>query len=288
MLEKLTDYLRKEYYLIESHTYYLKLSVAIGLAFLCFILIFDPYDNYLAINRFNIPIPIIQIGYAINLSLTIYGVYWLIFKKSKYSNATGTWKTIHHWLMLIFIMMFSGFTGTIYHRFMMDVGDVDTMYYIGVTIPRSIFIGSVLCVISILLDALHAKNRNTKYISKNDLLVQTSDQTTSVVLQSPSIKQCIEIIPQQIVYLKAAGNYVEIYSKSTQKSTLLRASLHYVADKLRSCTFLKKCHRQYYVNIHEIESFKGNSQRLTLFLKDSDGTIPVSKSYMEDMLYVLK
>ncbi|WP_053002622.1 LytTR family transcriptional regulator DNA-binding domain-containing protein [Kordia jejudonensis] len=285
-MEKLTYYFQQKHQLIDNQNYYLKLAIIIGAVLTVFVYTFDPYDNYLAIPKYEIPIKIIQLGYGINTALVIYGLYWLIFKKLKYANEKRPWKTYHHWLLLIAIMSIAGFIGTVYHRFMMDVGEVATNYYLFVTIPRSILISVPLFIITILLDKLYT----TKNVQKNNTQLETVTPTKTIspnkkiILKSPVVNQCIEVNPSLIGYVKASGNYVEIYSIGDKKPQLLRAPLRFIAEKLKPYHFIIKCHRQYYVNLQHVVNHKGNSQRIVLNLDGLKEIIPVSKSYTSSLL----
>ncbi|PTX61386.1 LytTr DNA-binding domain-containing protein [Kordia periserrulae] len=291
-LSNIQYYFQQQHPLIDDTSYYRKLAIVVGMVLTIFVYIFDPYDNYVAIPKFEIPIKIIQLGYGINTTIVIYGLYWLLFRKLKFSTEHRTWKTYHHWLLLIAILALAGFIGTVYHRFMMDVGDVDTQYYVFVTIPRSIVIAIPLFVITLLLDRLYtSKNTieaSTVAISKSQDNASICESDKKIVLKSPVVNQCVELQPSQIAYIKASGNYVEIHSSETQKVQLLRASLRHVSERLSSYAFLVQCHRQYFVNIQKVQSYKGNSQRIVLQLEASKEQIPVSKSYVKKMLSYLK
>jgi len=285
-LTKLTHYFQQKHQLINNQKYYLKLSVVVGIVLTIFVYIFDPYDNYLAIPKFEIPIKIIQLGYGINTAFVIYALYWLLFRKLRFAGEKRPWKTYHHWLLLVAILSIAGFIGTVYHRFMMDVGEVDSTYYMLVTIPRSIMIATPLFIITLLLDRLYV-NQNT---SSRQLKINTNvlPQNKKIILKSPSVNQCIEVMPSKIEYIKASGNYVEIYATGDKKPQLLRAPLRFVAERIKPYSFLIKCHRQYYVNIQKINNHKGNSQRILLTLETAKDEIPVSKSCVKKILYHLE
>ena len=267
--------------------------MVIGIVLTVFVYTFDPYDNYLAIPKFEIPIKIIQLGYGINTTIVIYFLYWVLFRKLRFANESRPWKTYHHWLLLVAIMSIAGFIGTIYHRFMMEVGEVATSYFMFVTIPRSIMISVPLFIITILLDQLYVNKRSRELVTTSvktpctkEVLKINADE--KIILKSPIVNQCIEIIPSQIGYIKASGNYVEIYTIGDKKPQLLRASLHFIAARLEAYDFIIKCHRQYYVNVHKIDSHKGNLQRILLTLVDTKDLVPVSKSYTKTVISYLK
>jgi hypothetical protein len=290
-LEKLTYYFQQKHKLIDNQSYYLKLSVIMGIVLTVFVFTFDPYDNYLAIPKFELPIKIIQLGYGLNTAVVIYFLYWLLFHKLGFSNEKRPWKTYHHWLLLVGIMCVAGFIGTVYHRFMMEVGEVETSYYLFVTIPRSILISVPLFIITILLDQVYTNKNSIGFVTESIQPTIQDEKVTSdkkIILKSPVVNQCIEIIPSQIGYIKTSGNYVEIFSIGDKKPQLLRASLRLIAKRLEAYDFIVKCHRQYYINIHKVASYKGNSQRLLLHLENSKNTVPVSKSYTKIILSYLK
>lgn len=285
-LARLTYYFQQNHQLIDNQKYYLKLSVIVGIVLTIFVYIFDPYDNYLAIPKFEIPIKIIQLGYGINTTIVIYALYWLLFRKLQFSRGKRIWKTYHHWLLLVAILSIAGIIGTAYHRFMMDVGVVDTQYYVFVTIPRSIMIAIPLFIITILLDRLYVAQSTVA--TKESQSAEVSFVPRKIILKSPTVNQCIEVIPANIEYIKTSGNYVEIYATGDKKAQLLRATLSFIAQRLSGYTFLVKCHRQYYINIEKVTSYKGNSQRILLSLETAKEEIPVSKSFVKKILSYIK
>ena len=115
ILEKLTYYFQQKHQLIDKQSYYLKLAMVIGVVLTIFVYIFDPYDNYLAIPKYELPIKIIQLGYGINTAIVIYFLYWFIFHKIKFNKGKRIWKTYHHWLLLIGIMSIAGFFLSLIH-----------------------------------------------------------------------------------------------------------------------------------------------------------------------------
>lgn len=286
-LTKLNHYFQQNHQLVDNSTYYRNLSIAIGIVLTIFVYIFDPYDNYQAVPKYKIPIKIIQLGYGINTTLVIYALYWLLFRKLGFANGKRVWKTYHHCLLLIVILSVAGFLGTVYHRFMMDVGEVDPNYYLFVTIPRSIIIAIPLFIITILLDRLYMFKNTAQPIQQHAKRKETTSKS-KIKLKSPIINQTIEIIPENIEYIKASGNYVEIYTSKDEKPQLIRASLRYISECLSAYDFIVKCHRQYYINTQKIRKYQRNSQRIFLSLDTTQVQIPVSKNYVKKLLSYLK
>ncbi|WP_394747151.1 LytTR family DNA-binding domain-containing protein [Spongiimicrobium salis] len=282
MRNTLKNYLLKDYELIDNPYYYLRLSIIIGLALTAYVFFFDPYENYVDPPRYDIAIPIIQLGYGMNATLTIYAFYWFMFRKIGFGSPKLPWKTYQHFVLLIVMVITMGYTGLAYHRLLMDVGEVDTSYVLLVTAPRTILIAVSFIMVSVLLDQLHLKEKRLKNISKSvPDTAKKESQDTTIFLESPAIKQEIALSPQNLLYFKSYGNYVEICSKDNDNTKLLRAPLHYVAKKLSAFPFIVQCHRQYYVNVQQVAALGKNAKQRILLLKDNSSRIPVSKGHFK-------
>jgi len=294
MIKKIERYFLSNYALVDSRFYYLKLSIILGLILSIFVFLFDPFDNYSTPLRLDVSMNLIRMGYGLNLIFVIYILYWVIYRKIWFCNKNRSWKTYHHWLLLFLIYIVAGFSGTAYHRLFFDVSKVDLSQYIYVTIPRSILIGALLVTITILLDKLYEQNKRIESLQKSNIdghRVLPKNKTSHnkyTLLKSPIIKQSVTIQPQNITYLKAFGNYVEIHLKDEKRAKLLRSPLHSVADQLSSFSFIKKCHRQYYINIAEVECSLRNSSKISLQIKNSMDKIPVSRNHTKEILSIIE
>lgn len=93
-------------------------------------------------------------------------------------------------------------------------------------------------------------------------------------------KLMLQLRPMEVVFLKAAGNYVEVfYQQGPQglQKTLLRNRLKALADVLPSDTFFH-CHKSYLVNGHHIQRVTGNARNFELSLRGSSERVPVSRA----------
>lgn len=89
----------------------------------------------------------------------------------------------------------------------------------------------------------------------------------------------ISLHPMQLVYAKAADNYVEIYLYTDSKlnTLLVRNTLKHVHSQINN-PHIWKCHRSYLVNLHLVLRLSGNAQGYKLHLPYTAETIPVSRS----------
>ncbi len=294
MIKKIERYFLSNYELVDSRFYYLKLSIILGLILTIFVFLFDPFDNISTPLRYDVSMNLIRLGYGLNLTIVIYIAYWVIYRKMWFCNKNRPWKTYHHWLLIFLIYFVASISGTVYHRLFLDVGKVDLNQYFFVTLPRSILIGALLITIAILLDKLYEQNKRIESLQKLKIdgygvipknKISPKNYTR---LKSPIIKQSVMIEPQNITYLKAFGNYVEIHLKDEKRAKLLRSPLHNVADQLSSFSFIKKCHRQYYINISEVECYLRNSNKVSLQIKNSLDKVPVSRNHTKEILSIIE
>lgn len=109
------------------------------------------------------------------------------------------------------------------------------------------------------------------------------EEKETVTLQGDNKAEQLTLTINEIVYLKAADNYCDIYTKSENAlhSTLLRIPLSRAIEQLPKNAGILKCHRSFAVNLSYIENRSGNANGMQLSLKVSDTNIPVSRSFVE-------
>ena len=125
---------------------------------------------------------------------------------------------------------------------------------------------------------------STRRINDNILALesQTADSEKNseiVAFSSEGGKEEVEIRLQDLLFIKSADNYVEIYKNENDqiKMIFLRSSLKRIEQTLKDHPFLFKCHRAFLVNIKNISKGAGNSQGYKLIFKGIEYAIPVSR-----------
>ena len=102
----------------------------------------------------------------------------------------------------------------------------------------------------------------------------------SIDIRSENGKLAITLPVKQIVYIKADGNYVDLYylDKEGQfKKELIRNRLKEIQDQLTSGSFFN-CHKSYLVNLDHLQKVNGNARNFEIILQHTDHPIPVSRS----------
>ena len=93
----------------------------------------------------------------------------------------------------------------------------------------------------------------------------------------------------QFLFVRAARNYMDVYYKKHGKieQSLLRGSLKIIENQLRLPSMVH-CHRSYIVNLDQVARVSGKSQNYRLHIKNSDYSIPVSRSQEKSVLAQLE
>ncbi len=105
----------------------------------------------------------------------------------------------------------------------------------------------------------------------------------TVMLSGDNQNETLRLDSDQIAYLAAADNYVQIFffENETLKNRMLRATMKKMEDALASSPQFFRCHRTYIVNLEKVEKVSGNAQGYRLHLLNVDFAVPVSRNLNE-------
>lgn len=111
-----------------------------------------------------------------------------------------------------------------------------------------------------------------------------SSSASLLLFQSENGKDKIQIQPSHFYFLKSAGNYVEVWTKTGEKlkTDLIRNSLKAFEEKNDYEGLLLRCHRSYLVNPKQVVRVIRAKGKTELDLGIT--TIPVSSQYEENFL----
>ena len=107
-------------------------------------------------------------------------------------------------------------------------------------------------------------------LQKND----TTDKR--IITLSGNTKDTLTLFPQELLYLEASDNYVQVHYKVNDHilQKTFRVTLQQMEEHLSDYPFFVRCHRAFIVNIYQIEKMKG----FKLWLKSLKTEIPISKT----------
>lgn len=105
----------------------------------------------------------------------------------------------------------------------------------------------------------------------------------TIVLTGDNQQERLSLQPDQLVYLSAADNYVQIFyqDKAVLKNRLLRATLRKMEEALAGQSMFFRCHRTFIVNLDKVVRVSGNAQGYRLHFENVVETVPVSRNLNE-------
>ncbi len=115
-------------------------------------------------------------------------------------------------------------------------------------------------------------------------ITETSiDQSKPVVLTGDNQGETLSLAADQIRYLAAADNYVQVFygQQGQWKSKMLRTTLKKMEEALAGHPQFFRCHRTYVVNLDKVQQVSGNAQGYRLHLEALEETVPVSRNLNE-------
>lgn len=134
----------------------------------------------------------------------------------------------------------------------------------------------------------HQKQRSAEALSLNQTLQESlgkpevsSEKAVSdiIKLKAENGQAAFEIKASDLLYLKSAGNYVELfyYEEGSLKKQLLRNRLKACLAQLPDQDFIQT-HKSYVVNIRRVSGVEGNARSLLLNLDETKDQVPVSRT----------
>ncbi|MCG8412358.1 MAG: LytTR family transcriptional regulator [Bacteroidales bacterium] len=120
-------------------------------------------------------------------------------------------------------------------------------------------------------------------INKRDKTTIDSKCKHTVVRIQSALKESVDIVIENLIYIISDGNYVDFYLLETNKvvKKTIRNSLNNIEQQLSSYSFCVRTHRAFIVNINYVVSKTGNVSGYKLKMKDIDTAIPVSRKRIE-------
>lgn len=111
-----------------------------------------------------------------------------------------------------------------------------------------------------------------------------------ITIRAENPKDNLLVLPGNIILLKAAENYVEVYvlNESKIERKLIRTTLKSAHDDLKTFSQFYRCHRTYLVNLEKVERVTGNAQGFRLIISNLEESIPVSRALNKDITQRLK
>ncbi len=274
---KMLDFLRKPYPFNDDLKRNSKVTLFISLGILIFLLIFQPIDiTELSSKQILFLVTGLAISTFLVLSINLM-ILPSLFPKAFYNGRWNIKKEIlwNWWIMLSLSGSHMLFYAKIFGVLNIGFADVGRILLIGF-LPVA-----VLIVIN--QDRLFRSHLRSALELNKKLLENKQEGERLIHFVSDYKKDSISILPEALVLIKSADNYIEIYYKSEGviKNQMIRSSLKKAGELTREFDFIIRCHRTFIVNINYINEIEGNSQGYKLYFKELNFPGLVSQKYLQ-------
>jgi hypothetical protein len=288
-MRKLREYLNRPTYAVDRPwTLALLNAIVVGLI----LAIFEPF-HYRLNSLIQFAVLWTFIGLTFIASVLAFVVIPKIFRRFYDPDQWTIGKNILHcFLFLLFI----GVCTFIYDRYFLIKADFWTDFgthgfytILSIDMLAAFTIGVIPLIFGLFIVENNALKRNLLEAQRlNKLLSERprqEEEAGETIALSGDTKDSISLIPENILYMEASGNYVDICYKeeAKEKHKLLRSTIKQMEEMMQPFQYCVRCHRAYIVNINHIRNISGNAQGYRLSLTGTALEIPVSRTYLKEL-----
>jgi len=283
-----------------ENSIYKRVLVAIGVSFFVFVFlfVFKPFE----LAAYPKSLLLLTIGYGLVTFFVMMLLNLLmLFTFPTYFTETN-WTTAKEIFWMLILISLIGLGNTAF-TILIGVGDFSfksVMLFEMYTLSIGFFPVSVSIMINharlksnfekssqelnIKLDAINEKDL-IQAINDQSIQLSLQEKINSITLTAENGKDQHSFFTNDLLFLKSADNYVEVYylDKDKTTSSLIRTTLKQCEETLKSNKAFFRCHKSYLVHLNKVNHVSGNAQGYKLHLKNTDEIIPVSRLHNESI-----
>jgi len=229
--------------------------------------LFEPFEVYQPEHKMN------YFWITLIHSFTPVFVVFLLLSIKILPVSNENWTIKKEILLIAFFLLITGILQFFIRDIIYNNPNNWSFQYLYEEIRNTFLVGILFAFILVPINYHRLNNQNNRkanalITSKSNAIV--SEKTTQIITK-------LNIDSQHIVYVKAEGNYIEIFLSDGTK-LLKRLTMKSLENILSSYPNFVKTHRSFIVNINQIDSITGNAQGYKLQLKNCSDIIPVSRN----------
>ncbi|MEM8509235.1 MAG: LytTR family DNA-binding domain-containing protein [Bacteroidota bacterium] len=234
-----------------------------------FIFLYNPFGIADQSGEFYVNVLLFSLGiiFAFAIIFMEWVIPWLFpqfFSKWNIGKALF-WYTL--------VLLFAGTINFIYKNYLGGFREFTFLEFLFV-LARTLLISGTVAFLIVGIYQLLNKNKLSRMVSGEQFTIRASDgKSYSLNLN-------------QILYLSSDDNYVDIHylENKDRKKLVVRSSLkHLEAQLVNPISPIKRCHRQYLINISQFTILKSTSRSMLLKLLGQPDSLPVSSQYVKDI-----
>lgn len=251
-----------------------------------FLLVFRPFGLYDVRDNLSV----IVLGYGlicfavmVSLNIGIIKVFPNFFSEKSWTIGKEIFWTLANILLI-------GIANAIY-SFYLDFFSLDILTFL-----KFIFYASVIGLFPITVFTFIRQWRlrkkfltesgeiNKIIVAANSQPAQTNEALT-VEIPSQNINEHFTAVCSQIIFIRSADNYVEIFylDKNKVQRKLIRNTMKEMEHRFRVYPQFFRCHKSFLVNLEKVNHVSGNAQGLKLVFKEVDELVPVSRNLTKNI-----
>lgn len=271
--------MEEQAYMDQDARYQIKLISLVSLGMFLFVLFFQPFQNRQQLFNDRL---IFFLGVAV-ITFLVLLLFRIVLPVSVTRRIRAESLKISNEVGLVLLIWIFITTANIF--FLKYVGGVKVSLAEAVKIA---LFSSFPSIILKLADVNMALRQQLKLFVRKNIRLEHEVATAAnqvklpVVLYSDSQTDKIELFPDDIMLIRSADNYVDIFYRKDEKVAhkLLRNTLKSIHEELRENHDFIRCHRTCIVNsayvLNMTNSYKGHRLKIL----DMDEEIPVSRQYI--------
>lgn len=250
-------------------------SMSAGIMVYLFLIIFQPFgtENYHHPYKYFILFP-----YTL-----IFGAAFFI--SSLFVFRFKDWNIGSELLKIFVILLLGSIFSYLYNTLFISHVELSLENY-GYMFLYSLAVGIPISTIYILSRYIYLKNIHEN-IARDIVpqLIGNIENFKEKILTITSNNIELAIAEEDFLCAQSMENYCTLYfiENNTIKKLLLRISISNLLSQVETDS-IKKCHRSYIVNLEKVKNLKGNAQGYKLILSEIDFEIPVSRSFISDII----
>jgi hypothetical protein len=272
--------------IIDSTSDKIIIAVSFGFFIFLFLWVFEPFGlDAVTLNK-----PLYFSGYGLITTFVILFNTFVLFKifKNFFQPEKWTiWKSIvHNFIMILPIALLNW---TYFHN-CEKPGDLEYSFlnFIFMTFAVGLF-PSVFLELYV---ERHLRRKNELLSRMVNQQVRDRNysedkiQNEMVNFSNSSLTLTID----KVLFVNSMGNYVTIYfwDSDEVKKEVIRSTMKTIETDLLNFNKIVRCHKSYFVNLSKVVGTSGNARALYLHLTNIDISIPVSRTFTNQILSRLK
>lgn len=260
-----------------SRSEFYRVAVFIGLSVFLVLAVFQPFGTYNFQHAWKYPL---LAGYGVVIALSVMAAWEITYWRYRHQPRNIQWTLGREFGLIAFVFWFSASMTYVYQHIVLggSITVAGYFFFMAIALITSIFPLAILLVVRY----LNAKSNLEKIKWESQYPAQ--DESKTITLRGENKNETITVLKRELLFLRSADNYVEIFllKNQTVQRLMLRIALSRLPAQL-DADFLQT-HRSHIVNLSHPLRLEGKLPNYQLVFENAPAGIvepvPVSKTFL--------